>query len=69
MSVVTPKKGIVGTGMTLDAVVCLVLLGFGIALSVVAVANAGIWLLLLVLGLPLIGMGAAGVVLAWKHRI
>jgi hypothetical protein len=66
---VTPKKGILGTGMTLDMVMCLVLVGFGIGLSVVAAINGGIWLLLLLLGVPLLGLGAAGVVLAWRNRL
>ena len=65
----TPKKGILGTGMTLDMVMCLVLVGFGIGLSGVAVVNGGIWLLLLLLGVPLLGLGAAGVVLAWRNRL
>jgi len=63
------KKGIIGTGMTLDGVMCLILVGFGIAIVAVGVANAGIWLLLLLLGLPLTALGLAGVVLAWKNRI
>jgi hypothetical protein len=66
---VTPRKGILGTGMTLDMVMCLVLVGFGIGLSVVAVIQGGIWLLLLLLGVPLLGLGAAGVVLAWRNRL
>jgi hypothetical protein len=66
---VTPRKGILGTGMTLDMVMCLVLVGFGIGLSAVAVINGGVWLLLLVLGVPLLGLGAAGVMLAWRNRL
>jgi hypothetical protein len=69
VSGVTPKKGLLGTGMTLDMVMCLVLVGFGIALSAVGVVNGGIWLLLLLLGLLLLVLGAAGVVLAWRNRL
>ncbi len=65
----TRKKGILGSGMTLDTVMCLVLVGFGIALSVVAVINGGIWLLALLLGLPLTVLGIAGSVLAWRNRL
>jgi len=68
VSGVTPKKGILGTGMTLDMVMCLVLCGFGIAVSAVAVINGGVWLLLLILGVLLLGLGAVGVVLAWRNR-
>jgi hypothetical protein len=66
---VTPKKGILGSGLTLDMVMCLVLVGFGIGLSVVSVINGGVWLLLLLLGVPLLGLGIAGVVLAWRNRL
>lgn len=65
----TPKKGILGSGLTLDMVMCLVLVGFGIGLSVVSVINGGVWLLLLLLGVPLLGLGAVGVVLAWRNRL
>lgn len=65
----SPKKGILGTGMTLDIVMCLVLVGFGIALSAVGVVNGGIWLAALVLGVPLIVLGCAGFVLAWRNRL
>ncbi|MEA2827211.1 MAG: hypothetical protein QOG43_1650 [Actinomycetota bacterium] len=65
----TPKKGILGSGLTLDMVMCLVLVGFGIGLSVVSVINGGVWLLLLLLGVPLLGLGIAGVVLAWRNRL
>ena len=65
----TPKKGILGSGLTLDMVMCLVLVGFGIGLSVVSVVNGGVWLLLLLLGVPLLGLGGAGVVLAWRNRL
>jgi hypothetical protein len=66
---VTRKKGILGSGMTLDSVMCLVLMGFGIAISIAAVANGGIWLLGLLLGLPLTVLGIAGFVLAWRNRL
>jgi hypothetical protein len=66
---VTTKKGILGSGLTLDMVMCLVLVGFGIALSAVSVINGGVWLLLLLLGVPLLGLGGAGVVLAWRNRL
>jgi len=66
---VNQKRGIGGTGMALDSVMCLVLMGFGIACSVAAVLNGGIWLLLLVLGVPLLVLGAAGFVLAWRNRL
>ena len=65
----TPKKGILGSGMTLDMVMCLVLFGFGIGVSAVSVINGGVWLLLLMLGVPLLGLGGAGVVLAWRNRL
>jgi len=55
--------------MTLDSVMCLVLIGFGIAISVAAVANGGLWLLGLLLGLPLTVLGIAGFVLAWRNRL
>jgi hypothetical protein len=63
------KSGILGSGMTLDSVMCLVLMGFGIALSAVGVANGGVWLLVLLLGVPLLILGAAGFVLAWRNRL
>ncbi len=65
----TPKKGILGSGLTLDMVMCLVLVGFGIGLSAVSVIQGGVWLLLLLLGVPLLGLGVAGVVLAWRNRL
>ncbi len=65
----TPKKGILGSGLTLDMVMCLVLVGFGIGLSAVSVIQGGVWLLLLLLGVPLLGFGVAGVVLAWRNRL
>ncbi len=65
----TPKKGILGSGLTLDMVMCLVLVGFGIGLTAVSVIQGGVWLLLLLLGVPLLGLGAAGVVLAWRNRL
>jgi hypothetical protein len=66
---VTTKRGILGSGLTLDMVMCLVLVGFGIGLSAVSVIQGGVWLLLLLLGVPLLGLGAAGVVLAWRNRL
>lgn len=63
------KGGIYGSGMTLDIIMSLVLMGFGVGLSVVGVTNGGIWLLLLLLGVPLLGLGAAGFVLAWRNRL
>ena len=65
----TTKRGILGSGLTLDMVMCLVLVGFGIGLSVVSVIQGGVWLLLLLLGVPLLGLGGAGVVLAWRNRL
>ncbi len=65
----TKKSGVFGSGVTLDMVMCLVLVGFGIALSVVGVVNGGAMLLLLLLGVPLLGLGAVGVVLAWRNRL
>jgi hypothetical protein len=66
---VTTKRGILGSGLTLDMVMCLVLVGFGIGLSAVSVIQGGVWLLLLLLGVPLLGLGGAGVVLAWRNRL
>jgi hypothetical protein len=63
------KRGILGSGMTLDSVMCLVLAGFGIALLVPAVINGGIWLLLLLPGLLLLGLGVVGLVLAMRNRL
>ncbi len=65
----TTKKGILGSGMTLDSVMCLVLMGFGIALSAVGVVNGGVWLLSLLLGIPLLVLGAVGFALAWRNRL
>ena len=64
-----PKRGILGSGMTLDSVMCLILMGFGVALSVVGVLNGGVWLAALLLGVPLLILGAAGFVLAWRNRL
>lgn len=64
-----PKRGILGSGMTLDSVMCLILMGFGVALSVVGVLNGGVWLVALLLGVPLLILGAAGFVLAWRNRL
>jgi len=55
--------------MTLDSVMCLILMGFGVALSVVGVLNGGVWLVALLLGVPLLILGAAGFVLAWRNRL
>jgi len=66
---VKPKRGILGSGMTLDSVMCLILMGFGVALSVVGVLNGGVWLVALLLGVPLLILGAAGFVLAWRNRL
>lgn len=63
------KRGILGSGMTLDSVMCLVLMGFGIGISAMAIISGGIWLLALLLGLPLLILGAVGFVLAWRNRL
>ncbi len=65
----TKRRGFLGSGMTFDMFLSLVLFGSGVALSVLAVVNGGVWLLALLLGIPLLGLGAAGVVLAWRNRL